>query len=443
MIECLLILLVNSIYLPTIRYGLISDDATAFKLNPYPVKWTKFFNIIIHCLVAEYIYLAFGHNEVSMMAAILFSIHPIVVQVPVWFAGRGYGINALILLMVVTYTPLGMIAYLASFRGIGTLVLTPFIFLFTKFWYISLLSPLLVWWSWKPLWANINAKIKGDGVFTTPLPTDFDFLTISFKKIIIVIKTFGYYSLACLLPIKNGFYNSFLTTFGASKKDTDYWYSFNRHFWGGIFAITSMGYLWFINRHNFIGMGIILFVTSLIPFFNFIIVQQQTTPRYAYLPLIGFQIALVGLLNQCGIVGMLVITGLFVFYIDRLIRVMRHYRTTNINMIELDSQVFPDNPRLWYYRYEHMLHKNNPVMAWAEVTYGLKHLPEDCQLWFGLACASFKLGDSNAALQFLKKSEEFMILTERKQMEGLIKEFRQEIQGALLKKWKGNDTGRN
>jgi len=130
------------------------------------------------------------------------------------------------------------------------------------------------------------------------------------------------------------------------------------------------------------------------------------------------------------------ITGaLFLFYLDRTLKVMKHYAKDNITMMELDSQVFPENPRLWYYRYEHMLHKGNPIMAWAEASYGLKHLPEDCQLWFGLACASFELGDYNAASEFLKTSEKFMILSDRKNMRGLIVEFRERINVELRKKY--------
>jgi len=131
----------------------------------------------------------------------------------------------------------------------------------------------------------------------------------------------------------------------------------------------------------------------------------------------------------------LIIGALFLFYIDRTLRVMKHYAKDNITMMELDSQVFPENPRLWYYRYEHMLHKGNPIMAWAEASYGLKHLPEDCQLWFGLACASFELGDFNAASEFLKTSEKFMILSDRKNMQNLILEFRARITVELTKKY--------
>ncbi len=432
----LLILLINLIYLPTIWYGLVSDDAQALIERPYNVKRMKSFCVLLHITVAEYIYFAFGANQVSLIAALNFSIHPLTIQVPVWVSGRGYGLNALIFLVVLAFAPFGITAYCFLNKGISTLLFTPLLFLFTKYWYIALVFPVLLWYDYKYIKMNVTSKIKGgDKIFTPVLQEDFQLHKFKWKNLIIVVKTFGYYSLACLLPIKNGFYNSFLTTLGSSKKATDYCYSFNRHFWGGIFAIILMSILWWHNRFNQIGMGIGLFVLSIGPFLNFITVQQLTAPRYAYLPLIGFQVALVGLLTKLPMVNIGILSALFLFYLDRTIRLLPHYKKDNITMIILDSQVFPDNPRLWYFRYEHFLHKNNPVMAWAEATYGLKYLPEDCQLWFGLAVASYELGDMNAAGEFLKTSERFMILAERNNMIGLVNEMRARIKTKLEEKY--------
>lgn len=436
--EHLLILLVNLIYIPSIWYGVVNDDATTLKMSPYNVKRAKIFSILLHATVAQYIYLAFGSNPVSLLAVLLFSVHPLCVQVSVWISGRAYGLNALLFLVILTFAPISIPLYFLANKGIATLLFTPLLFLFTNHWYISLMFPILVWLSYKGIMGNITGKIKGDGIFTAPLPKDFEIHKWKPENLILVVKTFGYYALACLLPMKNGFYNSFLSTYGSSVKETQYWLSLNRHFWGGLSAIVLTVVLWAFNIHNFIGMGVLLFVLSIGPFLNFVTVQQQTAPRYAYLPLIGYQIALVSLLFKLpGTACSAILGALFLFYLDRTIRVMKHYKTTNIDMMLLDSEVFYDNPRLWYYRYEHMLHKNMPLMAWAEVSYGLKYLPEDCQLWFGLACASFELGDLNAAKKFLDTSERFTILTDRREFQGLIIEFRDRIAQKLVEKWKG------
>jgi len=432
------------VYYRTVKFGLISDDATEMKFNPFNIKRSKIISIVLHTTIALYIYFAFGRTTASLVTALLFSIHPVAVQVPCWWTGRLYGLNALIFLLTVSFAPFSFPLYCIPFfpLGVATTLFTPLVFIFTKYWYFTFTFPIIVWLSYSHIRTGIKNKIENTGdIFRPVLQKDFSLHKFKWINLILVVKTFGFYSLACLLPIKNGFYNSFLATLGSSKKATDYWYSFNRHFWGGLFAIVLMATVWWLNRLNFIGMGIMLFVCSIIPFLNFITVQQMTTPRYAYLALIGFQMALVGLVSQLPLPAQTGILGaLFLFYLDRLFRVIKHYEKDNITMIELDSQVFPDNPRVWYFRYEHMLYKNNPIMAWAEATYGLKHLPEDCQLWFGLSVASFELGDMNAASEFLKTSERFMILCERQNMQSIIEQMKEKISVELRNKWKGPPT---
>ena len=433
----LYIFLVNLIYLPSIYYGVISDDAMLLLKTGYPVRFTKLKSVILHILVAEYIYFAFGCTDISFAAALLFSVHSTCIQVSVWISGRSYGLNALIFLMILAFAPFAITLFFVAEAGIATVLFTPLVFLFTKHWYIAVLFPLLAWYSYDKINANLTAKIEGKGEFNNPLPKDFELHKWNWMNLIIVIKTYGYYFLHCLLPIKNGFYNSFLVTRGTSRKATNYWYSFNRHFWGGLIAIIITVVIWANNIGNFTGMGALLFFLTIGPFLNFITVQQLTAPRYAYLPLIGYQMALMGLVFQlplptrCAIIG-----ALFIFYLDRTLRVMPHYKKNTSKLIELESQVFPDNPRVWQYQYDQMMNAGNAVMAWAFAASGLRYLPEDCQLWFGLCCASYELGDMNAAMLYLKNTEKFIMQTDQREMLGIIAEMKSRINARLEKKWK-------
>ncbi len=288
--EYLLIFLINLIHLPAIGYGLIFDDAATMVMQPFPLKSIKAVSVILQIAVAEFIYIAFGETDVSFMAACLFSVHPICVQVSCLWAGSHYGLNALIMLGIIAFAPFGALFYLVGIKGNATLVFTPLVFLFSQNWLLILLTPLLFWWYWKDIKKNIQGKIEGNGPFVPAVSRSSESLVKRPRKVVIMVKTFGFYVLSCLLPMKNGIYNSFLQTFGISGKTTKYWYSLNRHFWGGILAIFLMAYIWFIHRSDHIGMGIILFVTSIAPFLNFISCQQFVSPRYCYLALIGFQI---------------------------------------------------------------------------------------------------------------------------------------------------------
>src|SRR3989338_3893568 len=236
--EYFLILLVNLVYIPCVWYGVVNDDATELKMHPYNVKREKSFNILLHLVVSWLIYAVFGN------------------------------FTAGIFLSSLTFPPFTALLLLLSDMGISTTLFTTLVFLWTKHWYAALLFVPLACISYKKVKANIDGKKNGVGIFSAPLPEDFTPQYFRWKNLIIVVKSFGYYSLACLLPIKNGFYNSFLVTIGASEKDNKYWYSLNRHFWGGIFVFILMAAIWWFNKFNFIGMGILVFGLSLIPFLD-------------------------------------------------------------------------------------------------------------------------------------------------------------------------------
>jgi hypothetical protein len=432
LMQCLVILLLNLvIYLQCLKFKAINDDLTLMKVTPYNLKRARVTSILLHTVVAEYIFIAFGANTVSFIAALMFSIHPLTVQVSAWWSGREYGIAALKVLMAIAFAPIGGIFYFIGKSGI-IFTFTPLIFLFTKNWYMALITPILALTSYKFVRHAIKVRADRQKEFTQP--NDYKTGKWRLKNLIVVAKTFWFYVLNSILPMKCGFYNSYLVGIGSSEADNKYWFSLNRHFWLGILSMIVLGVLWAFNIYNLIGMGILLFVLAIGPYLNFVTVQMWTSPRYAYLALIGFQIALVSLCMSFGIPGYCILSALWLFYLDRTIRVLPIYKKDNISMMVLDRQVFPDNARLWYYCYEHMLHKNNPIMAFAEAAYGLKHLPKDCQLWFGLACASFMLGDYKASSGFLDNAEKYMIMTERENMRGLIKEFRQRIETVTTNK---------
>ncbi|MDD5355845.1 MAG: hypothetical protein PHY56_04875 [Candidatus Omnitrophica bacterium] len=438
-----IILLNVIVYFKTIFYKLISDDAIRMKIEPFPIKRTKSVNLLLHITVASFVFAAFGFSPVSFMAALLFSIHPLAVQVPVWCCARSYGRNALLFLTALFYAPFGAVVLFLNKREIlPQILLTPLIFLFTPYWYLAIMV-IPLYFAARKVW-YISKKTKTEnGIFSSSIPEDFMLHKFRLENLVLAVKTFGYYSLACIIPIKNGFYNSFLATLGSSGKQNKYWYSLNRHFWGGLLAMVIIGIIWAFNIHNYIGMGILLFVLSIGPFLNFITIQQFTAPRYAYLPLIGYQIALVGLISKITPVSfpitlysafclnlifrIFILGGLFALYLIQLLRVLPHYSTGSLDLMERDSQIFPDNPRLWYFRYEHALHKNNPILAWAEAAWGLKHNPDDCQLYFGLAISTESLGDLKGALTFLTIAEKFMIMTDRQSMKQLIDESKERI----------------
>ena len=268
----LIVLLNLLLYWRTLKFKLINDDYATFhicskapalntfkRIRPYgnrtwPVdlKKERIFSIAIHTTVACYIYYAFGMTFYSFIAAILFSMHPAAVQVPAWLSGRHHGWDALMFLIAYAFSPWCAPLLFLSQRGYPTNFIATLVFAFTRHWYVSLLFPLLAMWHFKPLRDIIRRKIGrrerqhrlGYDHDESKLTEDFYIHKFHPGRLIIAVKTFGYYALSCLLPLKNGFFNSFLVTMGMSKEHNKYWFSLNRHFWGGLFAIVVMSTLW-------------------------------------------------------------------------------------------------------------------------------------------------------------------------------------------------------
>lgn len=427
--EYLLIFLVNLLYLPCFRFGLVSDDGAVMATRPYNLRTMRPFVFVLHLMVCEFIYIAFGCSQAAFLAALCFSVHPMCVQVPAWMSGKTYGLCALLFLMVWTFPPFSSALFFLAGVMLTPFAVTPILFFFTKYWYLGFFLILTLFLNYKVIMNNIKWKTEGDGWLTSALPKDMGMMEFTPRKLILAVKTFWYYTLACLFPPKCGFYNSYLTTFGSSRQSTEYWYSINKHFWFGIIALVVLFSLWVTNMTNLVGIGILLYCASIFPFLNILTCQQWTAPRYAYVPLLGFQIALWTLATRYCAEGVVlgVFGGIFSGYVIKTKQVLEHYKKDNIWLHTLDRQVFPDNPRLWYFMYEHMLHKKNDIMAWAECAYGLMYLPNDCQLWFGLACASFNLGNPKSASQFLDKAEQYMIQADRKNMAEYIQDLRTQI----------------
>lgn len=94
------------IYAHTLNLGYVSDDVAGlsrkfksrrerflFCLSSVPTGNKKIdhgLSILAHTLVCVMMYLALGHNEVSFMAALLFSVNPTNNQGSVWISGRHY-----------------------------------------------------------------------------------------------------------------------------------------------------------------------------------------------------------------------------------------------------------------------------------------------------------------------------------------------------------------
>jgi hypothetical protein len=115
------------------------------------------------------------------------------------------------------------------------------------------------------------------------------------RRIIIALKTFGFYVVHAIIPVKTTFYHSYLQSLagsgskrGFSKKD--------RFLWIGIASALSIWVYWTWFPWNMVSFGLLWWVVGILPFLNIVRCQQEISERYCYLPLPGLMIALATIL---------------------------------------------------------------------------------------------------------------------------------------------------
>lgn len=302
MIERICIILAANLifFFKTLGYKYCSDDIPAFK-NPATArnKWEKLFfqlegrirvdmkqdhalTTLIHALTAVFIYLGFGADNVSFLAAMLFSFNPANNQGSVWIAGRAYALSALgmtmalaipylapVLLLGITYFNSGFIAPLV-FIGSSN----PWILTFLPFaWLVH----------WQRFKTNVAGKVKQE-LFEEDRK-------IHWRKLVLVTKTLGFYFVHSLIPIKTTFYHSFLQSAAGCGKDKAFTMK-DRFFWIGVLVITGIVAYWIYAPWTFISLGLLWWLITIAPFLNLVRIHQEIAERYMYLPNCGLMYTL-------------------------------------------------------------------------------------------------------------------------------------------------------
>jgi hypothetical protein len=195
-----IILLLNILFfLKTLGYKYSSDDIPVHQRTPKDLKfWKKtylqlegsirvtpiqdhFITTMIHAFTAAFVYTAFGANDISFLAAVLFSVNPINNQGSVWIAGRGYALPTLFMLAALTLPLISPIfLLLAGYYNIG--FFSMILLAGSPHWYIALFIPVVWWFHHKRILFFVKDKVSKE-MFVEDKK-------IKPEKLILAIKTF-------------------------------------------------------------------------------------------------------------------------------------------------------------------------------------------------------------------------------------------------------------
>ena len=115
--------------------------------------------------------------------------------------------------------------------------------------------------------------------------------TVHPRKLIIALKTYGYYFRLAVFPYRLGLYHKKLWALGVNKIFDKEYYRLDLDFWIGLGILLGNIYgILFLN--NPIGFGLLWFNLGIAMWCNLITIHQPIAERYIYLPAVGIMLAI-------------------------------------------------------------------------------------------------------------------------------------------------------
>lgn len=398
-------------YYRTINYQFIIDDHDHIKKPEEATKnfwlrlWEHFYGIKItnlklthtisigiHAFVSSLIYIIFGSNNVSFLAAMLFALNPVNNQCSIWLSGRAYAISAMLLLIGLLFMPLLPLFYgLANWWSISSLF-APALFIILKPHWFGLLVPIGILLITHKTKECFNAgKSRYDGA-TDVMGEK------SLRKLIIVFKTLGYYFVLCLFPMKLGMCHDYLSTFGLTKEETDKWWKIDIFFFMGI-AVALLASLSLFYSNNTMLFGMFWFVLFAAQWLNFIVISHLITERYMYLANVGLMYVLAQL-----IIGTPFMWIFLTFYAVRLWYFMPAYKDIG-SYWRSNTENFSHVAMGWNQLGLAQLNFGNTGSALDSWVRGVQERPCDFRLNYNAANLLLGSGLTQQAVKFIKTAE--------------------------------------
>jgi len=362
------------------------------------------FSIVIHTTVSMMIYFVFGHDVVSFLAGLLFALNPVTSSVSTWLNGKRFGVNAILAMLMWHFAPWGALLYVCvPFLQISA-VPALLLYLLTPYWWIALIAPVLL----LPAKGFLKKLLKSRESFT---PKYSELYIIKPKKIIIVIKTIGFYFWHCLFPRRVVMYYGFLAEFGMTDEGNKNGYALNWDFFKGIVAISLCIAAMVFYPHTIISLGAFWFLIFMLPCCNVRIFIQTVADRYAYLSLVGFMLALVGIMAQLDGLGLLGIFFMLGVYITQNIIFIPTFYSDIVSLA--NHNVFFEKGAVisWVIKIAQAVKQKHFAEAFGHAQTAIKLFPRDKRILMLNALCFIKSAQWEQAEKYLKRADMFPMIT--------------------------------
>jgi len=365
--------------------------------------------MIVHAIVCVFIYLAFGSNNVSFLASLLFSFNPANNQVAVWIAGRNYALSGLLVLISITVPILAPIA-LISCASLTAGYVAPLALLGSEYAYLLAIMPLAWYIHRKKFKTAVLVKFNTETVSEDHI--------IAPRKIILGIKTFGFYLSLCLVPFCITFYHSFLQSCAGNEIMKKRAYSLCRFFWIGLISLIAF-VIYALQGWNMACWGFLWFVITIAPVCNIKRIQQEVAERYCYIPNIGLMMCLGFLLVNHPVLFAFVLG----MYMTKMWFAMEMYRD-DYYLVEFSCMEDPEAWYVWHIRG----HKRWDTKSYREAltmwVMALMISPKEFKLLFNIAIVLRLLKNEKESDAYLQKAIDNIVPGQEKEANEYVKMFR-------------------
>lgn len=373
--------------------------------------------IYMTACIGSLIYMVFGYNEISFMASLLYISNPANHQVSMWLNGRRYAINVILVMLMMLYKPWGIVFYPMTFYWNHALAFfAPVLYFDVAPWLPALI---LVAYLWKR--KELHAKVKGRmNKILCEYQREF-----TPRRLIIVVKSYGFYFFKMLFPFKILINNPELYWWGITKEKNAKCYAINLEFWKGFLALGISAFLvGFLP--GYMRIMWIFTVLSILQWSAVVSAVQINADRYMAVPIVFMMFFLSCLISTLPFASYIYI-AVIVWYATQLQQCMIMYMSIDWYQ---RYQMFhaPDIAKPRFNRIDFYFKNGRFLTAWYLIEEGLQHMPNDFLLLYQAGVASFQIGNLMQAEHFINMAEKNMYLgqevEQKRILDGLMEQVR-------------------
>lgn len=381
------------------------------------------FTTSLHATICVLMYLALGHNAISFWGAILYACNPVNNQTAVWLNGRRYAVNIILVLLMVLVSHIKYVwmiwpvlyAMTAAFHA--TAIFAPLV-VCDQWWLILLIGQAFLLLNGKSLREKYQSLADSN--------KNEEMKKLEWNKIIVVVKSFGFYFFNMLWPEVTMMQYPQLFYWGITKGGNENAYAFNQDFYKGCVALVLSASACILLPSHF-RLYALLGTLATLQWSSIFPSTQALADRYVSLPNVFVMVILSYLVQSIfPHYSIEIIVAIIGIYLGRLNVTMLMYKDIwNYYEYQIFFCPWITTPRKDWIAY--LINTQDYLKAWQLTRDGLKYTPNDFALLTRGAICAKGIGSRQQAKEYIEKAEKNLYLGQEDEQKEWIKIFKKNL----------------